>query len=114
MELGTIRKFLRLDEEEDDEYVELLYQAAREYIVDAVGRCDEGLARVRLLILTICATLYENRLYSVEGAGDKVQYTLRSMLFQLQMGGEDDGADEGESGGTKQEDSDFPGGGPGG
>ncbi len=107
MELDRIRRFLRLDDGEEDEDIMLLYEAAKEYITDAVGRCDESSARVRLLILTTCATLYENRLFSVEDAGEKIQYTLRSMLFQLQMGGEDDGQDEGESGGAGQEDSDI-------
>lgn len=115
MELEKIKRFLRIDADDDDEDIELLYDAAKEYIVDAVGACDESIARVRLLILTICSTLYENRLFNVKDADKEIQHTLQSMIFQLQLGGAEDDADESESGGIEQTDSDIsrrePGGG---
>lgn len=83
--LTDIKLFLRIDTDDEDIYIQLLMEAAKEYITDAVGSCDESLARVRLLEAMIISTLYENRLYTVESASQKVQYTLHSMLFQLQV-----------------------------
>lgn len=87
MTLDEIKRFLRVDFEDDDDLIILQLEAAREYIADAVGECDESSARVRLLLLNIVSTLYESRLYTVTQAGEKTQYSLRSMMLQLQLGG---------------------------
>lgn len=108
MKLEEIKNFLRIDGDDDDEFLLLLMDAAKEYVTHGIGRCDESSARVKLVLLTIVSTLYENRLFTVESANEKVQYAIRSMMMQLSLecGEGDDHGDEGESGGTEQEDPD--------
>ena len=84
MELDFIKKVIKVDFDEDDEYITLLSEVAEKYIKAATGKCDYSDPRVRLLALVIITELYEKRSYSVEKAGEKAQYTIRSMISQLQ------------------------------
>lgn len=84
MELDYIKGFLKVDFADDDEYITLLSEVAEKYIEAAVGSCDYDDARVKLLALVIITELYEKRSYSVEKAGEKAQYTIRSIIAQLQ------------------------------
>lgn len=93
MELETVKKYLRVDEDYDDDYIQLLVDTAIEYIISAVGRYDENKARAKLVLLNIVATLYENRQFTIEKAKEEVQYTLKSMLRQLQLETETENGD---------------------
>lgn len=84
MELDFIKNVLKVDFDEDDEYITLLSEVAAKYIEAATGNCDYSDPRVRLLALVIITELYEKRSYSVEKAGEKAQYTIRSIISQLQ------------------------------
>lgn len=84
MELTLIKQFLKVDFDDDDSVIRLMADAAEEYITAAVGDCNYEDARVRLLALVIITELYEKRSYSVEKAGVKAQYTIRSIIAQLQ------------------------------
>ena len=88
MELTFIKNYLRIDTDYDDEYIMLLLDVAREYVIDAVGECDETKARVKLVMLNIIATLYENRKFTIEKNNEKVAYAIKNMLLQLSLGGE--------------------------
>lgn len=88
MELAFIKDYLRVDSDDDDVYITLLLDVAREYITDAVGECDETKARVKLLMLTIIATLYENRAFTVNTNNEKVSYPIKTMIHQLELGGD--------------------------
>ncbi|MDE5993731.1 MAG: head-tail connector protein, partial [Oscillospiraceae bacterium] len=46
--------------------------------------CDYSDPRTKLLALVIITELYEKRSFSVEKAGEKAQYTIRSIIAQLQ------------------------------
>lgn len=99
--LTDVQLFLRLDTDDGVIYLQLLMEVAQEYITAAVGSCDESKARVRLLELMIIASLYEKRLYTIESANEKVQYSLHSMVMQLQLEEVDkdvDGSGSGETG----------------
>lgn len=87
MELTFIKNYLRIDTDYDDEYIMLLLDVAREYVIDAVGECDETKARVKLVMLNIIATLYENRRFTIDKNNEKVAYTIKTMLQQLCLGG---------------------------
>lgn len=91
MELSYVKTFLKVDFNDDDEYISLLIDVAREYVVDAIGKCDENIARVKLLMLVIITEMYENRSFTVDTANQKAQYTIRSIINQLQNGDDDDG-----------------------
>ncbi|MBR2175467.1 MAG: head-tail connector protein [Clostridia bacterium] len=90
MELDEVKGFLKVDFDDDDNYISLLIDAAREYVVDALGKCDENIARVKLLMMVIITELYENRSFTVDTANQKAQYTIRSIINQLQNGDDDD------------------------
>lgn len=91
MELSYVKTFLKVDFNDDDEYISLLIDVAREYVVDAIGKCDENIARVKLLMLVIITEMYENRSFAVDTANQKAQYTIRSIINQLQNGDDDGG-----------------------
>lgn len=84
MELSLIKQFLKVDFDDDDSIISLTADAAEQYITAAVGSCNYEDARVRILALVIITELYEKRSYSVEKAGVKAQYTIRSIIAQLQ------------------------------
>ena len=82
-ELDEIKKYLRVDFDDDDSYIELLINTAEEYIEAAVGAYREESARQKLLLYNIVATLYENRQFTIEKE-EQVAYLLNSMILQLQ------------------------------
>lgn len=84
MELEYIKSFLKVDFDDDDEMIQLLSDVAAKYIEAATGKCDYSDPRVKLLALVIITELYEKRSFSVEKAGEKAQYTIRSIISQLQ------------------------------
>lgn len=84
MELSLIKQFLKVDFDDDNNIIEMMADVATDYINAAVGSCNYDDARVRLLALVIITELYEKRSYSVEKAGVKAQYTIRSIIAQLQ------------------------------
>lgn len=84
MELTLIKEFLKVDFDDDNNLIKLIAAAAEKYIEAAVGSCDYEDPRVKILALVIITELYEKRSYSVEKAGVKAQYTIRSIISQLQ------------------------------
>ncbi len=88
MGLQQVKQFLRVDFDDDDSYIILLIDVAKEYIIDAVGKYDETSARYKLLLLNIVSTLYENREYTIDKTNEKVAYTLKSIILQLQLEGD--------------------------
>ena len=96
MDLTEIKSFLHIDVDDDDDYIKLLLDVAREYIKNGVGgeavkngEVDEENPLVKLLELNIICSLYEQRGYSIDGLNEKAQYTLKSIVNQLWLGGDD-------------------------
>ena len=93
MDLSYIKKYIRVDFDDDDEYIDLLHEVAKKYVVNAVGEnalnnageADEENPLVKLLELTIISNLYEKRTYTVNEKDEKLQYTLKSIIYQLQL-----------------------------
>lgn len=79
-----IKQHLRIDYDDDDEYIKLLQSAAREYINNAVGRYDEGSSLVQLLEMCIIGDLYENRQYTASKFSDRANRTIKTIVLQLQ------------------------------
>ena len=86
MTLNEVKSWLKVDFDDDDDFITLLIAAAQEYVTDALGKCDENIARVRLLMLVIISEMYEKRALTVnsDSTNTKVQYTIRSIINQLQ------------------------------
>ena len=89
MDLMSVKKYLRIDFDSDDEILEIIMQAAADYIKSAVGDDSADDPRVKLLFLNITASMYENRLYSVDTTNEKLSWINSSLLLQLQLEGED-------------------------
>lgn len=96
MNLNFIKKYLRVDFDDDDDFILLLWEVAKKYVVNSVGQpalneageVDETNPLVKLLELTIISTLYEERSFTVNKSNEKLQYTLRSIILQLQLEGD--------------------------
>ena len=87
-ELYIVKKFIREDDDGDDILLGIMIEAAKEMIVDAVGEYDVTSGRHKLLLLNVVSTLYDNRSYTDGKAQEKAQYTLKTMMRQLQLGEE--------------------------
>lgn len=85
MELEEIKKFLHVDYNDDDEYIKLISEAAKEYIIDSIGKYDDTIARFRLLLITLVTDLYENRAYTINSLNEKARYSIQSMCMQLRL-----------------------------
>lgn len=92
MTLAEMKSYLKVDFNDDDDFITLLIDVAREYIIDAVGKCDETVARVKLLMRIIVGELYEKRsmTFDIDHTNQKVQYTIRSIINQLSYGDDED------------------------
>lgn len=85
MTLENVKKYLRIDEDHDDDMLQMMMSAAEQYIVDAVGRYDETDYKAQLLYLAIVQDLYEHREFNVEDAKKRSKnYTFASIILQLQ------------------------------
>ena len=42
MDIDAVKEYLRIDDDADDMTIELMMNAAKEYIKDAVGKCEES------------------------------------------------------------------------
>ena len=95
MTLAEAKAFLKVDFNDDDDFIELLIDVAEEYIIDALGKCDETVARVKLLMRIIVGELYEKRsmTFDIDNTNQKVQYTIRSIINQLSYGDDEDEAE---------------------
>lgn len=89
--LDLVKSFLRVDYDDENDYIDLLISAAREYVTDALGQCDETVARVRLIELVIISEMYEKRTltFNSDSTNTKAQYTIRSIINQLQFEGDE-------------------------
>lgn len=95
MTLAEMKAYLKVDFDDDNDFITLLMDVAREYIIDAIGKCDETVARVKLLMRIIVGELYEKRsmTFDIDNTNQKVQYTIRSIINQLSYGDDEDEAE---------------------
>lgn len=84
MELALVKKWIKVDYDDDDDLITLEKQAAEQYVVNAVGKYDDTDPLMRLLVLFLVGESYKNRTYSIS-VNDKNAYTVRSIVSQLQQ-----------------------------
>ncbi|GAB6600617.1 hypothetical protein bcgnr5379_25640 [Bacillus cereus] len=88
--LQLAKKWLRLEEEdtEEDDILGLLIDNAEIYVKKAVGKhynaTEENRKQAQKVALVLVANWYDNRDFSGQ-ADEKVRYTIKSMLVQLQL-----------------------------
>lgn len=85
--LNDVKNHLRIDLEykSEDDYLNLLVDTAREYIIEAVGECDEEKARVKIVMLSIITNLYDTRDITNKDE-EKNRRVINSIIMQLQIG----------------------------
>lgn len=88
MELNDVKAYLRIDDDADDTVLELMMQAAEEYIQDAVGWCDLTRPKMKLLYFLLLQDFYENRVLVVKEADrQRLTQVASSIILQLQLEG---------------------------
>lgn len=82
--LEETKKWLRVDDDEDD-IVVILIGAAETYLNNAVdAEFDDTNQLAKLYCLVLCADWYENRDLIGQQPSDKVRFTIQSIMTQLQ------------------------------
>lgn len=85
IELEETKNWLRLDGSEDDSIIVTLIKAAESYLTSATGKqFDSSNYQAKLFCLVLVTDWYENRDLMGAKVGEKVRFTIQSMLIQLQ------------------------------
>lgn len=90
LDLKLTKKWLRLEEEdaEEDDVLELLIDNAEIYVKKAVGNhynaTEENQKQAQKIALVLVTNWYDNRDFSGQ-VDEKVRYTIKSMVLQLQL-----------------------------
>lgn len=85
MTLEDVKKAIKVDFDDDDGYIKLLIDSAKEYITDGVAEYDDTIARHRLLLIALVDACYKERSYSVT-KNQRSSYIVRSICGQLRDG----------------------------
>lgn len=90
MTLEDVKSYLRVDHDDDDEMIEMMMAAAKEFIISACGKFDETKNKAKLVFLAAVQNLYDNRTLtstSTQGysVASNMSLMMRSMLSQLQI-----------------------------
>lgn len=90
LDMKLTKKWLRLEEEdtEEDDILHLLIDNAEIYIKKTVGThynaTEENRKQAQKIALVLVTNWYDNRDLSGQ-ADEKVRYTIKSMVLQLQL-----------------------------
>ena len=87
--LATVKNYLRVDFPDDDTLIELMMEAGKGYILDAIGRWEPDNPRHNMILLAVVAHLYENRQFQGQSAG-KITRIISSMMWQERLNYEED------------------------
>lgn len=90
MELEDVKKMIKVDFDDDDDYIDLLIDVAKAYIKDSVcngdgAEYDDSNPRHRLLLVALVDAMYKERSYTVP-KNEKISYIVRSINAQLRDG----------------------------
>ena len=87
MTIEKVKDYLRVDGDDDDSIIQTMMEAAKEYIVSAVGEYDEKDKTAKILFCAIVQNMYDNRELMQSDIQQKkaIEYTFKSMILQLQM-----------------------------
>lgn len=85
MTLDDVKEYLRIDEDADNMVLEVMMQAAEQYIKDAVGFYEEENPKIKMLYWLVIQDFYENRVLVVKEADkQRLSYVVSSIVMQLQ------------------------------
>ncbi len=84
--IEDIKTYLRIDGEDEEDFLSLAIEAARQFVTAQTGGCNEGDGRVKMLLLALVSDMYEKRsLTAVKGEG--VRHIVNTIIMQLQFEG---------------------------
>jgi uncharacterized phage protein (predicted DNA packaging) len=85
IDLEEAKNWIRMDGNDDDAIIETLINAADLYLTNATGRkFDNSNFQAKLFCLVLVNDWYENRDLIGVKVGEKVRFSIQSMLTQLQ------------------------------
>jgi len=88
LQLEEIKKYIRVDYDEDDDLITTLQTAAEEYLINAGIVNDYSNKLYKLVVLMLIAHWYENRRIVLVGSISKeLEMTLSPIILQLQLKG---------------------------
>ena len=88
--LNEAKNYLRIDYDDDDLWLQSLLVATVDYLKDAIDdfdikvEKDKFKSRAKIIALVLLQDWYDNREHAESKA---LTYTIRSMITQLQVGG---------------------------
>lgn len=83
--LEELKNYLRIDGDEDDTFLVSLLSSSKQFIKAATGKdVDETKDLHKLAIFLFCAHQYENRNPIISEQSNKLDYSLHSILFQIE------------------------------
>lgn len=85
MEISYIKDFLRIDFDDDDDYIKLLKEVAIEYIEDSIGSFNPERSKQKYLLLTLIKEMYSKRSFMVDKSDEKIRYISKSIILQEQL-----------------------------
>lgn len=88
LDFDETKCFLKADgcPPEEDAFIKELIEVAEQYLKDAVGdNVNTNSPTAKLLMKALVSTLYQNREYTIDTAGEKVQRAFSSMILHLQL-----------------------------
>ena len=87
LEIKEIKKFLRIEYDEDDKQLYMLRNAAERYMIGAVGNgVDMEDERVKTIMLMYIADMYEKRTMQQGNGGYSAAISTMIQQIQLEMG----------------------------
>jgi len=79
--VDEIKKYLRIDSEEEDTQIQALEAAAEEYLKNAGAVLSETNELAKLAVKILCVHWYENR--EPVGKADELAFSLQHIITQL-------------------------------
>lgn len=87
MTLEKVKEYLRVDGDDEDDLIKVMMEAAKEYIISAVGEYNEDDRTANVLFAAMVQNMYDNRelMQSDQQMKKRIEYTFQSMILQLQL-----------------------------
>ncbi len=93
IKVETAKSFLRVDYNDDDDYIQELIKAAEKYIEGALNKpVNPEDPRVLLLCKVLVKDWYDNRSFMARQTSEKVRHTVQTILTQLKYETSESGA----------------------
>lgn len=93
IKVETAKSFLRVDYNDDDDYIQELIKAAEKYIEGALNKpVNPEDPRVLLLCKVLVKDWYDNRSFVARQTSEKVRHTVQTILTQLKYETSESGA----------------------